>query len=87
MKLTLPACLFVLLLCYFSLWQAASPPASAAQRPGYNILFIALGDLRPELGCYGNRLIKTPNIDRLASRGARFEQAYAQYPLCNRDER
>ncbi|MFT7069561.1 MAG: arylsulfatase A-like enzyme, partial [Spirosomataceae bacterium] len=34
-----------------------------------NILFIAVDDLRPELGCYGNEIIKTPNIDKLAADG------------------
>ena len=43
-----------------------------------NILFIAVDDLKPELGCYGNKLIKTPNIDRLAAKGTVFMQNYCQ---------
>lgn len=34
-----------------------------------NVLFLAVDDLRPEIGCYGNTIVKTPNIDRLAARG------------------
>jgi iduronate 2-sulfatase len=54
-----------------------------AQKPKYNVLFIMADDMRPELGAYGNRLIRTPNLDRLASWGVRFDRAYVQYPLCN----
>jgi arylsulfatase A-like enzyme len=47
-----------------------------------NILFIAIDDLRPELGCYGNEYIKSPNIDRLAETGAVFTNHYVQVPTC-----
>ena len=47
-----------------------------------NVLFIAVDDLRPELGCYGSSLVKSPNIDRLASMGTLFEQAYCQQAVC-----
>lgn len=48
-----------------------------------NILFIAVDDLRPELGCYGNDIIKTPYIDRLARGGVLFNRAYCQQAVCN----
>ena len=47
-----------------------------------NILFIAVDDLKPELGCYGNSLIKTPNIDRLAAMGTVFLNNYCQQAVC-----
>ena len=58
----------------------ASSQVTNSARP--NILFIAVDDLRPELGCYGATQIKTPNIDRLATRGVVFTRAYCQQPLC-----
>lgn len=48
----------------------------------YNVLFIAVDDLRTELNCYGATHIQSPNIDRLASSGVRFTNAYVQQSIC-----
>lgn len=47
-----------------------------------NVLFIAVDDLRAELGCYGNSYIKSPNLDNLASEGILFNHHYVQVPTC-----
>ena len=56
--------------------------ATAEEKRRPNVLFIVCDDLNRSLGCYGNTVVKTPNIDRLASMGVRFERAYCQWPLC-----
>ena len=53
---------------------------SCQQKP--NILFIAVDDLRPELGCFGNEYIESPNIDKLAKDGFLFTHHYVNIPTC-----
>ena len=52
------------------------------QKQSPNILFIAIDDLRTELGCYGNRIIQTPHLDNLASNGIAFSNHFVQVPTC-----
>ncbi|MDA7876389.1 sulfatase-like hydrolase/transferase, partial [Akkermansiaceae bacterium] len=55
--------------------------AFGAEKP--NVLFIISDDLTATaLSCYGNKVCKTPNIDRLASQGTRFTKAYCQGTYC-----
>ncbi len=79
-------------LAAYSLLSAMAIPATA-QGPGHeastpksprprNVLLLVSDDCRAVLGCYGQPA-RTPNIDRLAAKGLRFERAYCQYPLCN----
>ncbi len=72
------ACIFSCL--FFSILFSCSKPA-AEQKP-YNVLFIAIDDLRPELGVYGNDIIQTPNLDAIGSQGTLFENHYVQVPTC-----
>ncbi|MBL9206495.1 MAG: sulfatase [Opitutaceae bacterium] len=73
LRLILP---FVLLVTVVS--RAADAPP---RRP--NVLFIAVDDLRPELGAYGATYIKSPNIDRIAKAGVTFRRAYCQQAVCS----
>ena len=63
------------------------PTIAQAQKAGGsrgkpNVLFIAVDDLRPQLGCYGHSRMISPNIDRLADEGALFARTYCQVPVC-----
>lgn len=72
-------------LVLFCLSGVAMATALAQTNPAakLNVLFIAVDDLRPELGCYGVAGIKTPNIDALAKSGLRFNRAYCQQAVCS----
>jgi uncharacterized sulfatase len=55
--------------------------AAESSRP--NIVLIVSYDMNCALGCYGHPVVQSPNLDRLAARGVRFDRAYANYPVCN----
>jgi iduronate 2-sulfatase len=56
--------------------------AEAQNKNQPNVLFFAVDDLRPELGCYGEKHIHSPNIDKLAEGGLTFNRAYCNIPVC-----
>lgn len=71
-KLFILAVLYLIFSSVSCLSQAKTP----------NIVFIAVDDLRPDLGCYGNSFVKSPNLDKLAAEGVLFENHYANVPTC-----
>jgi iduronate 2-sulfatase len=78
---------FVKRLAYDGIGGAAAvlaglSPLKPKKAPGYNVLFIISDDLRPQLGCYGEKQMATFHIDGLASRGVVFERSYCQQALC-----
>src|SRR5437588_6307538 len=69
----------VICLCLLA-WRPSL--AADAKRP-LNVLFLISDDLNTDLACYGNKIVKSPNIDRIAARGVTFNRAYCQFPLCS----
>lgn len=69
-----------IILLIIILFACSPTPNSVQQKP--NILFICIDDLRPELGCYGNDYIKSPNLDKLAGEGFLFTNHFVNIPTC-----
>lgn len=59
-----------------------APLAVSAAPAKPNVLLVCVDDLKPLLGCYGDAMVKSPNIDRLAARGVTFEHAYCNQAVC-----
>ena len=73
MTLSLVAALFI----------ATSVTAIAQTTDRPNVLLVTIDDLSTDLSIYGNREVSTPNIERIAGRGMRFDSAFSQFPTCN----
>lgn len=68
-------CVFHLL---FIIWICGADAVALSNQTHKNVLFIIVDDLRPALGCFGDTIAITPNIDRFANRSFIFRRAYAQ---------
>lgn len=64
-----------------ALGAAQRPDAGGGNRP--NVLYVILEDIGPNLACYGEPLVKTPNLDHFASQSIRFTSAYTSAPVCS----
>ncbi|GIW95526.1 MAG: iduronate-2-sulfatase [Pirellulaceae bacterium] len=64
-------------------WLLLGSIGRLAAEGRYNVLLICVDDMRPQLGCYGDRLVHSPHIDRLAARGTVFLRSFVQQALCS----
>ena len=68
---------------FISIYLCCSVTFFSALSAKPNVLFIAIDDLRPELGCYGSPIARSPHLDELAKEGMRFDRAYCQQAICS----
>src|SRR5688572_674893 len=73
--------LFLCHLCIAGALHAESATATAASKP--NILWFVVDDMSANFSCYGEKLIQTPHVDRLAREGTRFANAFVTAPVCS----
>ena len=66
-----------------ALFSLLCSPLIGADRTNVNIVWIVIEDASPHVGCYGETLIKTPNIDRMAREGIRCKNAFVTSPVCS----
>lgn len=79
-----PWCLVWMLACAAIVSAAARAADAPSKSPRkMNVLFLASDDMRPQLGCYGDPQVKSPNLDRLAAQGMVFTRSYCQQALCS----
>lgn len=71
----------IIIIIFLSLFSVCLKSENNSEK--LNVLFIIADDLNCDIGAYGNNLVKTPNIDKLAEQGVMFENAHVQYPLCS----
>lgn len=76
-------CVTVLFVNWKHKENAFAPPKQVENQKPLNIILITADDLGIQLGCYGDKIAKTPNIDMLAARGMRFENAYVTQSSCS----
>jgi uncharacterized sulfatase len=65
-------------------WLSLPPGAAAAENapPRPNILWISCEDMSPDMGCYGDEYAVSPNLDKLAAEGCRYNNAFVVFPVC-----
>ncbi len=83
LRACMTACFIILFAVISPLFLRAETGPAEPVAKKVNVLFLAIDDLRPELGCYGHPLARSPNIDRLAAQGVLFNRAYCQEAICS----
>ncbi|MBX2874232.1 MAG: sulfatase-like hydrolase/transferase, partial [Saprospiraceae bacterium] len=74
--------IYWLFLCSIGLCCSCASPSESSDLPPPNIIWLVAEDISPALGCYGDPLAITPNIDEIARKGVLYERAYATAPIC-----